>query len=65
MKGKVLIVDDDQAMCEMLDFDLRRRGFTTVWHILAEKAFSNLKEADFDVLLADIKLPGMTGIELC
>ena len=65
MKGKVLIVDDDQAMCEMLDFDLRRRGFTTVWYTLAEKAFSNLKEADFDVLLADIKLPGMTGIELC
>jgi len=65
MKGKVLIVDDDQAMCEMLDFDLRRRGFTTVWYSLAEKAFADLKETDFDVLLADIKLPGMTGIELC
>jgi len=65
MKGKVLIVDDDQAMCEMLDFDLRRRGFTTVWYTRAEKAFADLKEADFDVLLADIKMPGMTGIELC
>ena len=65
MKGKVLIVDDDQAMCEMLDFDLRRRGFTTVWYTLAEKAFADVKEADFDVLLADINMPGMTGIELC
>ena len=65
MKGKVLIVDDDQAMCEMLDLDLRRRGYTTVWHTLAEEAFSDLKEADYDVLLADIRLPGMTGIELC
>jgi DNA-binding NtrC family response regulator len=65
MKGKVLIVDDDQAMCEMLDFDLRSRGFTTAWYTIAEKAFSNLKEVDYDVLLADIKLPGMTGIELC
>ncbi len=65
MKGKVLIVDDDQAMCEMLDFDLRRRGYTTVWYTLAEKALTDLKEADFDVLLADINLPGMTGIELC
>ncbi|MFC1863678.1 sigma-54-dependent transcriptional regulator, partial [Thermodesulfobacteriota bacterium] len=65
MKGKVLIVDDDQAMCEMLDFDLCRRGFTTVWNTLAEKAFSTLKEENFDVLLVDIKMPGMTGIELC
>ncbi len=65
MKGKVLIVDDDQAMCEMLDFDLRRRGYTTVWYTLAEKAFADLKEADFDVLLTDLNLPGMTGIELC
>ena len=65
MKGKVLIVDDDQAMCEMLDLDLRRRGFSTAWYTVAEKAFSNLKEEEFDVLLADIKLPGMSGIELC
>jgi len=65
MKGKILIVDDDQAMCEMLNLDLRRRGFTSVWYTVAEKAFSNLKEEEFDVLLADIKLPGMSGIELC
>jgi DNA-binding NtrC family response regulator len=65
MKGNVLIVDDDQAMCEMLDFDLKRRGFRVTWHTMAENAFSNLKKADFDVVLADIHLPGMTGIELC
>ena len=65
MKGNVLIVDDDQAMCEMLDADLKRRGFRVTWHTLAENAFSNLKKADFDVVLADIHLPGMTGIELC
>jgi len=65
MKGNVLIVDDDQAMCEMLDFDLRRRGFRVTWHTMAESAFSDLKESNFDVVLADIHLPGMTGIELC
>ncbi len=65
MKAKVLIVDDDQAMCEMLDFDLGRRGFEVRWHTRAENAFSDLKETDFDVVLADINLPGMTGIELC
>jgi DNA-binding NtrC family response regulator len=65
MKGNVLIVDDDQAMCEMLESDLKRRHYKITWHTRAEEAFANLKEADFDVVLADIHLPGMTGIELC
>jgi DNA-binding NtrC family response regulator len=65
MKGKVLIVDDDRAMCDLLDFDLRRRGFIVQWRNRAEDAFIQVKEADFDVVLADIHLPGMTGIELC
>jgi DNA-binding NtrC family response regulator len=65
MKGKVLIVDDDQAMCEMLNDDLHRRGFMPFWYTMAEKAFSHVMEEDFDVLLADINLPGMSGIELC
>jgi DNA-binding response OmpR family regulator len=65
MKGKVLIVDDDRAMCDLLDFDLRRRGFMVQWRNRAEDAFIQVKEADFDVVLADIHLPGMTGIELC
>jgi len=65
MKGNVLVVDDDQAMCEMLELDLKHRGFQVTWYTMAENAFENLKEADFDVVLADIHLPGMTGIELC
>jgi DNA-binding NtrC family response regulator len=65
MKGKVLIVDDDQALCEMLNDDLHRRGFMPFWYTMAEKAFSHVMEEDFDVLLADINLPGMSGIELC
>ena len=64
MKGNVLIVDDDRAMCDLLDFDLRRRGFVVQWRNRAEDAFIQVKEADFDVVLADIHLPGMTGIDL-
>ena len=62
MKGNILIVDDDQAMCEMLDIDLKRRGFQVTWHTTAENAFLELKEADFDVVLADINLPGMSAL---
>jgi DNA-binding NtrC family response regulator len=65
MPGKVLIVDDDQAMCEMLNSDLRRRGFTPTWYTRSEKALDSIHQEEYDVILADINMPGMTGIQLC
>lgn len=65
MKGTVLIVDDDRAMCEMLEFDLSRRGFEVQWQADGEHALTVLHESDMDVVLSDINLPGMTGIDLC
>jgi DNA-binding NtrC family response regulator len=52
-------------MCEMLDADLRRRGFEPATRTSAEEAFSTLLEEDFDAVLADVNMPGMNGIELC
>ncbi len=65
MKSKILIVDDDQSMCEMLKDNLLKRGFDTAWFTSGEKAFARLKEEVFDVLLTDLKMSGMNGIELC
>jgi two-component system response regulator HydG len=52
-------------MCEMLEHDLKRRGFDASWHLSAEDAFTAVLESDVDVLLADINMPGMGGIALC
>lgn len=65
MQGRILIVDDDQSMCEMLAMDLRNRGFDPVWYTSADEAFAKLKEEEFDVILTDLQLSGMSGIELC
>ncbi len=65
MTGRILIVDDEKSMCDMLDTYLRRRGFEPVSHTSAQEAFSTLLEEDFDAVLADVNMPGMTGIELC
>ncbi len=65
MRGKILIVDDEQIMCEMLADDLKRHGFQPTWCISSEKALDILKTQSFDVLLADLNLPNMNGIELC
>ncbi|MGW8324157.1 MAG: sigma-54-dependent transcriptional regulator [Desulfobacterales bacterium] len=65
MRGKILIVDDEQMMCEMLEDDLKRHGFHPTSYLSAEKALDALKTESFDVLLTDMNLPDMNGIELC
>jgi DNA-binding NtrC family response regulator len=65
MTGHVLIVDDDRSMCEMLETALLRRGFQTTLHTTAAEAFSSLLREEVDLVLADINMPGMNGIELC
>lgn len=60
----VHIVDDDEAVRDALDFLLRGRGFATRVHESAA-AFLALGEAARDgVLIIDIRMPGMSGIEL-
>jgi DNA-binding NtrC family response regulator len=65
MNRRILIVDDEQSLCEMLESDLRRRGFTVAWYTSASEAFAALPSEDIDVALVDLNMPGMSGIELC
>jgi two-component system response regulator HydG len=65
MQGRVLIVDDDASMCEMLDVALRRQGFHVAWKTNAEEALRQLADEDFDVVATDVSMQGMNGIELC
>jgi two-component system, NtrC family, response regulator AtoC len=65
MKGRVLIVDDDRSSCEVLAERLGFRGFTTEWRTSAQEALAALAAAPFDVLITDLQMRGMSGIELC
>lgn len=65
MNSRVMIVDDDQSMCEMLKADLERRGFSVQWYTKAAEAFDELCKADFDVVLSDLKMKDMDGLQLC
>lgn len=65
MLGRVLIVDDDRAMCELIEQSLRLRDFESIWRTSAEEALQLAKDEDFDVVLTDLKMPKMSGTELC
>ncbi len=62
---RVLAVDDDQDTREVLREQLARAGFSVTLCESAERALALTPNADFDVVLSDLHLGGMGGIELC
>lgn len=65
MTGRILIVDDERNMCELLEMDLRLRGFSTASFTSASDAWRALSDEAFDVVVTDVQMPGTTGIQLC
>jgi DNA-binding NtrC family response regulator len=64
-RPRVLIVDDDPPLCDLLRLSLSAKGFTPTTRRSAEAALSALSSHDFDVLVTDVRLPRMDGLELC
>ncbi len=65
MSGRILVVDDDKNMCELIEADLSRRGFQISYRTSADEAFHLLHDQEFDTVLTDLQMPGMDGLELC
>ena len=64
-RGRVLFIDDDQALCETIDVGLRRRGFVVAWRTSATDAMAALELEPFDAVVTDLNLKGTSGIDLC
>ncbi len=65
MSGRILIIEDDQDMCEMLEADLCTRGFTPSWTTSGKEGIGALGSHIFDVILTDVNLPDINGLALC
>ncbi|WP_028936677.1 MtrAB system response regulator MtrA [Pseudonocardia spinosispora] len=65
MKSRVLVVDDDPALAEMLSIVLRGEGFDTAVVSDGPRALPAVRELRPDVVLLDLMLPGMNGIDVC
>lgn len=65
MKGRVLVVDDDNALAEMLGIVLRGEGFEPSFVGDGDKAVEAFRENRPDLVLLDLMLPGMDGIDVC
>src|SRR5438445_10839092 len=65
MKGRVLVVDDDAALAEMLGIVLRGEGFEPTFVADGDKAVEVFRESRPDLVLLDLMLPGSDGIDVC
>ena len=61
---KILIVDDEKSMCQYLSIMLKKEGYKVKTASSGNKAVSEVKSSNFDVVITDIRMEGMDGIEL-
>jgi CheY-like chemotaxis protein len=64
MSARLLVVDDEDQICEMLSRHFRYLGYTVSTAANGLQALSILNETKVDVLVSDIMMPTMTGVEL-
>jgi len=65
MIQKILIVEDEPAIAENIKFALEKEGFETVWHESGEKVLSLLSKDTVHLIVLDIGLPDVNGMDLC
>ena len=61
---KVLVVDDDPVVGKSFNRVLSQKGYVVITATNAQEALSKVQEGEYDVVFTDIRMPGMSGIEL-
>ena len=62
---KILIIDDDIDIADLESYLLKKEGFDTLICNTGEDALEEINKERFDLILMDIMMPGISGIELC
>ncbi len=65
MRGRVLVVDDDTALAEMIGIVLRSEGFEPAFCEDGDEALGTFRATQPDLVLLDLMLPGRDGYEVC
>jgi two-component system response regulator HydG len=65
MERRILIIDDDRSMCEVLEVELRRRDYDVTTVNSPQEALARFEHDDFGVVVTDMNMSGMSGVDLC
>jgi phosphate regulon transcriptional regulator PhoB len=62
---RILVVDDEADLLELVSYNLEKEGFTVDPASDGEAALSKVRKGKYDLIILDLMLPGIQGIELC
>ena len=65
MAKKILVVDDDPSIVEMLESRLKRRGYSIITALDGKKCIEEAKEKKPDLILLDVNMPELDGFAVC
>ncbi len=65
MSKRILLVDDDHSMLMLMGIAMKRNGYAVIEAENADKALLLLESNVPDLIILDVMMPGMSGIELC
>lgn len=65
MKQKILIVDDEESIVTLLQYNIEKAGFDTAVAYSGTEAFDKATNKSYDLIVLDVMLPGMEGTEVC
>ncbi|BBO00425.1 response regulator YycF [Sporolactobacillus terrae] len=65
MENKILVVDDEQPIADILQFNLEKEGYEVVCAYDGEEALKKVEEENPDMILLDVMLPVKDGMEVC
>ena len=63
MEEKILVIDDEQVVCDVLKKFLTKKGYKASTALSGEEGIKKIKEEKPHIVLLDIRMPGMDGIE--
>ena len=64
MPKNILIIDDEELVIESLSKLLRKEGYGVILAGNYKEALARLKDADFDLIVSDIRMPEIDGVEI-
>ncbi len=65
MQQKILVVDDEKAIADILEFNLQKEGYLVITAGDGEEGLQKAVKEDPDLILLDIMMPKMDGLEVC
>lgn len=65
MNGRIMVVDDEEALVRLITYNLAKEGFTTISAYEGTQVIQIIQQEQPDLIILDLMLPGKDGLEIC